>query len=39
VVISWLIKYNGMTLKEAFQHTKARRRVIMPNEGAAPSLP
>lgn len=33
VVIAWLIKHHGMTLKEAFEHTKAQRRVIMPNEG------
>ncbi len=34
IVIAWLIKHAGMTLKEAFAHTKQRRRVIMPNEGA-----
>mmetsp|Transcript_31457 Transcript_31457/g.88252 ORF Transcript_31457/g.88252 Transcript_31457/m.88252 type:complete len:170 (+) Transcript_31457:111-620(+) len=33
VILSYLIKHEDMTLKEAFLHVKKQRRVIMPNPG------
>jgi protein-tyrosine phosphatase len=33
VVLSYLMKYHNMTFKQAWQHTKERRRIILPNHG------
>lgn len=32
-VIAYLVKHHGMSLLEAYQHTKERRRIINPNTG------
>jgi len=33
IILSYLIKYESMTLKQAWNHVKDRRRIIMPNSG------
>jgi hypothetical protein len=33
VVIAYLMKYNSMTLRDSFDHVKARRSIIQPNSG------
>jgi hypothetical protein len=33
VVLAYLIKYQGMSLREAWAHTQKRRPIINPNEG------
>eukprot|EP01117_Protostelium_nocturnum_P015460 TRINITY_DN6001_c0_g1_i2.p1 TRINITY_DN6001_c0_g1~~TRINITY_DN6001_c0_g1_i2.p1 ORF type:complete len:392 (+),score=128.62 TRINITY_DN6001_c0_g1_i2:202-1377(+) len=33
LVIAYLVKYNGMDLKTAFEHVRSKRSLIRPNEG------
>jgi protein tyrosine phosphatase len=37
-VIAYLMKFHNMTLGQAFQHTKERRRIINPNTGFVEQL-